>query len=140
MPFEVGLPGEPEDVFSTMSPSEGLKMLVSTMMTGHDDGNHTDGPIEMATWDVSRAYFYGEARRWMHTNLLERYEQKGKLAGLCRCMYGTRDTASIWDEGWNCVLCNLCSQDGNLKGLCHGDDFCVVARRKQLQIFGNVLE
>ena len=37
----------PEDVFSPMPPSEGLKMLVSTMMTGHDDGNHVDGPFEM---------------------------------------------------------------------------------------------
>ena len=43
----------PEDVCSPMPPSEGLKMLVSTMMTGHDDGNHVDGPFEMATWDVS---------------------------------------------------------------------------------------
>ena len=34
----------------------------------------------------------------------------------------------------------FCSHDGDLKGLCHGDDFCVVARRKQLQIFGKVLE
>ena len=39
----------PEDVFSPMPPSEGLKMLVSTMMTGHDSGNHKDGPLEMAT-------------------------------------------------------------------------------------------
>ena len=28
----------------------------------------------------------------------------------------------------------------DLKGLCHGDDFCVVARQKQLQTFGKVLE
>ena len=28
----------------------------------------------------------------------------------------------------------------DLEGLCHGDDFCVVARRKQLQTFGKVLE
>ena len=34
----------------------------------------------------------------------------------------------------------FCTQDGNLKGLCHGDDFCVVARRKQLHIFGDLLE
>ena len=27
-----------------------------------------------------------------------------------------------------------------MKGLCHGDDFCVVARQKQLQTFGKVLE
>ena len=34
----------------------------------------------------------------------------------------------------------FCSYDGDLKGLCHGDDFCVVARWKQLQTFGKVLE
>ena len=34
----------------------------------------------------------------------------------------------------------FCSHDGDLKGLCHGDDFCVVARQKQLQTFGKVLE
>ena len=39
-----------KDVFSPMPPSEGLKMLMSTMMTGHDDGNHVDGPFEMAMW------------------------------------------------------------------------------------------
>ena len=85
----------PEDVFSPMPPSEGLKMLVSTMMTGYDDGNHVDGPFEMATWDVSRAHFYGEARRWIYTFLPEGHEQVGKLARLCRSMYGTRDAASI---------------------------------------------
>ena len=34
----------------------------------------------------------------------------------------------------------FCSHDGDLKSLCHGDDFCVVARRKQLQAFGDILE
>ena len=34
----------------------------------------------------------------------------------------------------------FCSHGGDLKGLCHGDDFCVVARRKQLQTFGKILE
>ena len=68
----------PEDVFSPMPPSEGLKMLVSTMMTGHDDENHVDGPFEMATWDVSRAHFYGEARRWIYTFLPEGHEQVGQ--------------------------------------------------------------
>ena len=32
---------------------KGMKMLLSTMITGHDDGNHVDGSFEMATWDVS---------------------------------------------------------------------------------------
>ena len=129
-----------------MPPSEGLKMLVSTMMTGHDDGNHADGPFEMATWDVSRAHFHGEARRWIYTYLLEGHEQVGQLARRCRSMHGTRDAASIWGDTWSEVLKDVsmkvgsacpaffCSHDGDLKGS------CVVARRKQLQIFGKVLE
>ena len=142
----------PEDLFSPMPPSEGLKMLVLTTMTGHDDGNHVDGPFEMATWDVSRAHFYGEARRWIYTFLPEGHEQVGKLAKLCRSMYGTRDAASIWRDTWSDVLKEssmrvgtacpafFFSCDGDLKGLYHGDDFCVVARQKQLQTYGKVLE
>ena len=34
----------------------------------------------------------------------------------------------------------FCCCDGDLKGLCYGDDFCVGARQKQLQTFGKVLE
>ena len=93
-----------------MPPSEGLKMLVSTMMTGHDDGNHVDGLFEMATWDVSRAHFCGEARRWIYTFLPEGHEQVGKLARLCRSMYGTRDAASIWGDTWSELL-----KDGSMK-------------------------
>ena len=63
-----------------------------------------------------------------------------KLARLCRSMYGTRDAASIWGDVGSDVLKEssmkvgsacpafFCSCDGDLKGLCNGDDFCVVAR------------
>ena len=71
MKFKIGVSRDQES-------QEGLKMLVSTMMTGHDDGNHVDGPFEMATWDVSRAHFYGEARRWIYTFLPEGHEQVGQ--------------------------------------------------------------
>ena len=79
-------------------------MLVSTIMTGHDDGNHADGPFEMATWDVSRAHFYGEARRWIYAYLAEGHEQKGNLPRLCRSMYGTQVAASIWRDTGSEVL------------------------------------
>ena len=67
-------------------------------------------------------------------------------------MYGTRDAASICRDTWSDVLKEsfmkvgtacpgfFCSCDGDFKGLCHGDDFCVVARQKQLQTLGKVLE
>ena len=71
MPFEIGLSGDHKGLGQRQTtwtrrrtfiqpPSEGLKMLVATM-TGHDDGNHAYDPFEMATWDVSRAHFYGES-------------------------------------------------------------------------------
>ena len=44
------------------------------------------------------------------TYLLEGHEQKGKLARLCRSMYGTRDAASIWRDTWAEVL-----KDGSMK-------------------------
>ena len=62
------------------------------------------------------------------------------------------DGASISGDTWSDVLKEssmkvgtacpafFCNCDGDLKGLCHGDDFCVVARHKQLQTFGKVLE
>ena len=159
LPFNIGLSGDQkvqghgaEDVLSRMPPSEGLRMLMSTPMTGHDDGNHADGPFGMATWEVSRAHFYGEARRWVYTCLPEGHEQKGKWARLCSSMYGTRDAASIWRDTWAEVLkdCSMkvgtacpaffCSHDGALRSLCHGDDFGEVARRKQLQTFGKILQ
>ena len=86
------------------------------------------------------------------THLPQTHEQKGKLARLCRSMYGTRDAASIWGDTWSDVLKEssmkvgtaclafFCSHDGDLKILCHGNDLCVVARRKQLQTHGKVLE
>ena len=79
-------------------------MFVFTMMTGHDDGNHTDGLFGVATWDVTRAHFCGEDRRWICTYPPEGHEQVDKLARLCRSMYGTRDVASIWGDTWSEVL------------------------------------
>ena len=52
-------------------------------------------------------------------------------------MYGTREAASILGDTWSDVLkegsmkvgtaCTafFCSRDGDLKGLCHGNHFCV---------------
>ena len=58
-------------------------------MKGYDDENHVDGPFEMATWDVSRAHFHGEPRKWIDTFLLEGHEQVGNLGRhMVRCVEG----------------------------------------------------
>ena len=90
----------------------------------------------MATWDVSRANFYGEVRRWIYTFLPEGHEQVGKLTRLCRSMYGTRDAASICGDTWSDVL-----KESSMKvGTACPAFFCMVARQKQLKKFGKVLE
>ena len=102
MSFEIGLSrdqrakdrGEqlgPEDVFSHMPPSEGLKMLVSTMVTGHDDGKvrlrWQRGTCRERTSTVKLVGGF--------THLPEGHKLKGNLDRLCRSMYGTRDAVSI---------------------------------------------
>ena len=90
----------PEDVLSPMPPSEGLKMLVSTMMTGHDDGSHADGPFEMATWDVSRAHFYSEARRWIYTY---QHEQEASCLNLLEHVWNARCSVNFGEtHGQRC--------------------------------------
>ena len=143
-------PGQlgPEDVFSSMPPLEGLKMLVSTLMTGHGDEGHEDEPMEEGTCGVTIAHFHGYARGWICTYLPE----TGKLARLYRSMYGTRDAVAIWKDAGTEVLkdssmkvgvaCRALSgsQDANLKGLCHRDDISAVARWKRLKRFENLLD
>ena len=121
-------------------------MLVSPMMTGHDDGSHTDGPIEMATY-VSRAHEFGDARRWIYTSLHEGFEQKGKWAR----KNGTRDAASIWGDTWSEVLKDgsmkigtacaafFCSSDGNVKRLVPQRRLLRGGTWEQLQIFRKCL-
>ena len=38
------------------------------------------------------------------THFPEGHAQKGKLARLCRSMYGTQERASIWGDTWSEVL------------------------------------
>ena len=78
MSFEIGLTGNQEGqrqrrtawtkrrIFTHAA--IGFKMLVSTMMTGRDAENLADDPFEMASWDLSKAHFHGEARKWIYTS------------------------------------------------------------------------
>ena len=110
----------PLDVLSLWRPSEVLEMLVSSMMTGHDDGNHTDGPVEMGTWDVSREHLYGDARRWEvqtgHTM------PKHVCNARCSVKLGrhvvVRSFEGRFHESQNCVLCVLLLSKWNFSKDC----------------------
>ena len=118
----------PEDVFSTMPPSEGLKILASTTMTGHDDESHTDGPMQVATWDVSQAHLHGG--RCTHVDL-----HLSSLMGTIRRARGPDSAGACTEREMQCQsgktlgqMCKDCSvkvrvacpaffynQGGNLK-------------------------
>ena len=77
--------------------------------------------------------------RWQR-DLPERYEQSKKSnwsVSAEACVCNARCSVHLGELR---VLRSFAVKTANLKGLCHGDDFCGVARRKQVQIFGNVLE
>ena len=116
-------------------------------MTGRDAENLADDPFEMATWDVARAHFHGEARRWIYTNLPE--GQVGQTLqkhvwnarrGVILARHMVRSVEREFHEGRSRVHRFLLQSRRRTRGLCHCDDFCVVGRRKQLRTFGRILE
>ena len=135
---------DPATVFAAMPPVEGIKGLISHMQT--EKTNSRGEELEMMVLDISRAHFYGEARRRVFTTLPEGYEKPGYCALLLKTMYGTEDAASVWQDTWTDHLradaieigkasTALFAKGLDLKGLCHGDDFVVVASRGDLEAF-----
>ena len=90
------------------------------------------------------------AERAIYTNLPEELDEPGYAAKLLKTMYGTQDAAHIWGETWiplleeNRIKMGVSKRSvfGNrhARGLCHGDDFMVVASAKTLREFGTILE
>ena len=134
-----------------MPPSEGLKMLVSTMMTGHDvETTLTDHPKWPRGMCREHTYMVKLAGGFTHFYLkdMNKLARWPDFAEACTERVTQRQSGETWSDvlkessmkvGTACPAC-FCSCDGDLKGLCHGDDFCEVARQKQLQTFGKVLE
>ena len=134
---------DPSTVFAAMPPVEGLKALISHMQTQKVDSKGE--ALEIMILDVSRAHFYGLARRRVFTTLPEGYEEEGYCALLLKTLYGTEDASNIWQDTWTDHL----REDGHrigqasaalfakddLRGLCHGDDFVVCAARRALLQF-----
>lgn len=134
---------DPATVFAAMPPVEAVKILISHMQT--EKVNHRGEPLEMMVFDISRAHFYGLAKRRVFTKLPEGFEEPGMCALLLKTMYGTEDAASIWEDTWSQHLVKfgvklgraspaLFTKEGQ-KGMCHGDDFAVVASRQDLLSF-----
>ena len=57
--------------------------------------------------DVRRAHFQAVAARDVYIRLPDGDTEEGKCGQLLRCMYGTRDAASRWDDCYSEVLRDL---------------------------------
>ena len=130
-----------------MPPVEGVKSLIGHMMT--EQHSASGEALEIMVFDVSRAHFYGVAKRRVFTTLPEGRERPGYCALLRRTMYGTEDAAAIWLDTWTehitkagytTGISNPILISGNdVKGLCHGDNFVIVGGRSNLIAFEKVL-
>ena len=94
-----------EQLFSAMPPLEAVKALVSLLTSWGVRGRAgvTTKPYKLATFGVSRAHFYGKARRRVFVELVhEDKEEYGhdKCGLLLKSMYGTQDALQIWQEDY----------------------------------------
>ena len=124
-------------LFSAMPPLEGVKVLLSAMVTRKTSKNGK--PLKLGFWDVSCAHFYGKARRRVLAKLPDEDAEEGKCALLLRGWYGTQDASAIWQEdyaealnahGYQTGKSNgavFYSEEQDARALVHGDDFMVLA-------------
>jgi len=73
---------EASQLFSAMPPLEGVKVLLSAMVTRRT--SKSGKPLKIAFWDVSRARFYGKARRRVFAKLPDEDAEEGKRALVLR--------------------------------------------------------
>ena len=132
-----------------MPPLEALKSLWSLMCTRKR--SRRGGQLKMAFWDVSHAHLYGTTQRELFTELPEELAREGHCARLLRSLYGTQDASSRWqreytglfaEHGWKPGVSNpavFYCEESDGRGLCHGDDICVLADQETIDKFDAVL-
>ena len=145
-----GTPDElgPGEVFSSMPPLEAFMALVSLWVALVPKG------YKLAMFDISRAHFYGVAKREVYVELeSEDLEQYGsdKCGLLRKSMYGTQDAAQIWQEDYTGLLVGagfrrgvsngavFHQPDTDVRVLVHGDDFLVLGKQAEIDSFEALL-
>ena len=143
------LPGAAE-LFSGMPPLESVKALCSLFVSRAYEGED----MCLATYDSSRAHFYGTPLRrlWVELPPEDAVGDKGPVVGLLkRTMYGTVDASARWQSDYAALLTQEGFQQGrsnpsifwhqmkDIRLLCHGDDFMVVCSSASRLWFEKVL-
>ena len=120
-------------------PLEAKMMLFSEYATRRfQDGQH----LQLSFLDVTKAYFNGIPRRDLHVRLPPELGLAPHLVGrLHRCMYGTRDAGSVWEDTYTEALEDTGFVRGEASPCCsqhpvwkislviHGDDFTALGTK-----------
>ena len=122
---------------SSMPPLEAAKLLCSLAVSRKV--SKRGKPLKLALYDISRAHFYGVAKRRIFVTLPPGDEEEGKCALLLKSMYGTMDASHVWQGDYSQLLSENDFQAGrawpavfrnskeDLTLLVHGDDFFVLS-------------
>ena len=134
---------EAAELFSAMPPLEALKLLVSLLVSKKRTAR--GGVLKLGLYDISRAHFYGVAKRRVFVCLPEEEAKPGKCALLKCTMYGTRDASATWQDDYlehleaNEYIRGACSPAvfrgtgaDEACGLVHGDDFAALSDEEGL--------
>ena len=87
---------------SSMPPLEAVKLLCSLAVSRRT--SKRGKPLKLALYDISRAHFYGVAKRRIFVTLPPGDEETGKCALLLKSMYGTMDASHVWQSDYSQLL------------------------------------
>ena len=90
-----------DSLYAATPPLEALRIIITNAATiDRGGGQGRERRKELMVNDVSRAYFYAPATRYIFIELPDEdeYAQEGEVGWLNVCLYGTRDAAREWQE------------------------------------------
>ena len=121
---------------------EAKRMLLSEYATKK---NQKGQPRQISCLVITKAYFHGRPKRDLRVQLpVELGLPACTMGSLQRCMYGTRDAGSIWEETYASALEQIGFKRGRASPSCfkhptlgmsfvvHGDDFTAIGTKKNL--------
>ena len=141
-------PNNTAATFAATPPIEGLRTMLSRVMTG-PAARSAEDEIVLGFFDISRAHFHSPVRRQVVIRVpKEDGSITSGLAILGRAMYGTKDAAQCFDAHCETIMtkmnykvgvfnpCLYSHLDNGTAVDRHGDDFIVAGTRQQIAEFG----
>ena len=131
-----------DSFYASTPPLEAKRMLLSEFATQR---TRNGKPLQLSFVDVRKAYFHGIPTRAMFVRLPKELGLGSDMvARLDKCMYGTRDAASIWEGCYSDALVGMGFVAGGASPCCffhphwrvsivvHGDDFTALGCKEEL--------